>query len=121
MYLTQTMNLFPSHDPEGVIHVLNLIGEPDTLCRLPLEVLYADYHIQHFSPDEVIRQSHAEREAAMKPAAVTLIDWDEQSPHVLSVLKDVAHRYAVPLLVLCGPNQAEQVTALVVGGESRGG
>ena len=53
----------------------------------------------------------------MVGAIATLVDWDEMCPVVLVTLKEVARQRAVPLVVLCGPDQDEHVAALVVGGD----
>lgn len=97
---------------------VNLIGERVALVKVPLDLLEEDFETRQFLPQEVIQRTALEREQMMQGAVVTLIDWDERSPVILSVLKDVARRNAVPLVVLCGPNKAEQVAALVVGGDA---
>lgn len=114
------MNVFSSLDgiSKKVRCSVNLIGECAALANVPLEWLEEDFIICPLLPQEVIHQTARDREQMMQGAVATLIDWDEHSPVVLSVLKDVARRNIVPLVVLCGPNKAEQVAALVVGGDA---
>jgi DNA-binding response OmpR family regulator len=82
-----------------------------------VERLGQDFQIRQYTPQEVILQDVREQEQMIMGRVAVLVNWDEQGPVVLSVLKAVAHRYAVPLVVLCGRNRAEHVAALVVGGD----
>ncbi len=114
------MNVVPLHarHPKNARRYVNLVGESAALAKIPLAQFQTDFEIRRFSPQEIIDQAAHEQERMMQEAVATLIDWDERSPVVLSMLKDVACRNAVPLVVLCGSNRAEQVAALVVGGDT---
>ena len=112
------MNVVPLHEhkKKALRPPVNLIGQRRILSEVLLRRLGADYDIRPFSPQQILDQTASEQERMMQEAVATLIDWDERSPLVLSILRAVARRNAVPLVVLCGPNRAEQVAALVVGG-----
>jgi len=105
---------YPSHHVQSCV---NLVSEPEGLFRIPLGQLEANFEIRRFPPQDVIHRTTFDREQIMQGVIATLVAWDESSPLVLHMLKDVARRNAVPLVVLCGPSKAEQVAALVVGGD----
>lgn len=46
-----------------------------------------------------------------------LIQWDEQSPAVIHGVKGQAHQCGVPIVALCRSDEAEHVTALMVGAD----
>ena len=113
------MTVHPSHDynANGARCFVNLISASTVSSRIPVDHLLADFKVRHFSPQAVIHQNVFEQERMMMGAIATLVDWDEMCPVVLLTLKEVARRSAVPLVVLCGPDQDEHVAALVVGGD----
>ena len=113
------MTVHPSHDynTNGARCFVNLVSVSTVSSKLPLDYLLTDFKVRHFSPQDVIHQSLFEQERMMVGAIATLVDWDEMCPVVLLTLKEVARQRAVPLVVLCGPDQDEHVAALVVGGD----
>lgn len=113
------MSILPlnDHKPEGLRRYVNLVSECILSPEIPLEQLKTAFEIRLFEPQAVMRRTTPDLEQMMRGVVATLIDWDENSPVVLSMLKAVARRNAVPLVVLCGPNKAEHVAALVVGGD----
>lgn len=103
--------------PASAQGVVNIVSDDALLATIPVEHLQHDFQIRHYTPQEVIRHAAHEQEQMMAGRVATLVNWDERGPVVLSVLKEAAHRHAVPLVVLCGRNRAEHVAALVVGGD----
>jgi len=94
-----------------------LVSEFDTL-RIELEALLEPhYTLRLMTPQDVLRLSEREKEATLNKVAATLVDWNQQSPAVILAIQDTARRQAVPLVALCSSNEAEQVTALVVGAD----
>lgn len=113
------MTVHPPHDhnANGARCFVNLVSACTVSSTIPIDYLLADFTVRHFSPQDVIHQSVFEQESMMVGAIATLVEWDEMCPVVLLTLKEVARQRAVPLVVLCGPDQDEHVAALVVGGD----
>lgn len=113
------MTILPKRDraASGLPCFVNLIGERAISSMIPLQRLLADFEVHHFSPHEIVHQTLSEREQMMEGTIATLVDWDTMTPVVLLSLKEVARQRAVPLVVMCGPDQDEHVAALVVGGD----
>ena len=113
------MTVYPLRDynANGARCFVNLVSASVESSTLPLDYLLADFKVRHFTPQDVIHQSLFEQERMMVGAIATLVEWDELCPVVLLTLKEVARQRAVPLVVLCGPDQDEHVAALVVGGD----
>ncbi|MFQ5568024.1 MAG: winged helix-turn-helix domain-containing protein [Rhodothermales bacterium] len=110
----------PQHDASRnmtELSYLYLISKCNILPGELAVLLEPHYVIRQKSPRDILHLSNQEIEVALAEAAIIMVDWNMQSPAVILALRDTVHHLAVPLVVLCGPNQAEQVAALVVGAD----
>lgn len=97
--------------------LLNLISEPAQFPARQADLLEPFFVIRRITPADVLGLSRAEQEEQLMDIKVILVHWDEQSPAVIYVLKDLARGGGVPIIALCRTDEAEHVAALMIGAD----
>ena len=96
---------------------LSLVSENRPSSTRQADLLAPFFELHCIRPADLLGLSRPEREEALRMTQGLLVQWDEQSPAVIHVVKAQALQRGVPIIALCCSNEAEHVTALMVGAD----
>ena len=71
----------------------------------------------YLSPHHVRRQDCHDIKQLLQPASAVLIDWSMESANLVVMLRSHRCRQDVPIVALCGDEEADHVAALIVGAD----